>query len=82
MANHYHLAVETPLPNLAEGMRWLQGPFGMRFNRFRAENGRLLQGRYKSLIVDPGEGLGPLCHYIHLNPVRANLCGIDDLVRG
>jgi putative transposase len=71
MANHYHLAVETPLPNLAEGMRWLQGTFGMRINRFRAEKCHLFQGRYKSLIVEPGERLEPLCHYIHLNPVRA-----------
>jgi hypothetical protein len=71
MANHYHLAVETPVPNLAEGMRWLQGTFGLRFNRFRTENGHLFQGRYKSLIVEPGEGLGPLCHYIHLNHVQA-----------
>ena len=23
MSNHYHLVVETPLPNLVEGMRWL-----------------------------------------------------------
>ena len=81
MDNHYHLAVETPLPNLGEGMRWLQGTFGMRFNRFRAENGHLFQGRYKSLVVDPGEGLGPLCHYIHLNPVRAKTGAVDDLVR-
>ena len=32
MSNHYHLAVETPEGNLVEGMRWLQGTFGIRFN--------------------------------------------------
>jgi putative transposase len=32
MRNHYHLAVETPEGNLVEGMRWLQGTFGIRFN--------------------------------------------------
>ncbi|MCW5549920.1 MAG: transposase [Opitutaceae bacterium] len=74
MSNHYHLAVSTPRANLVEGMRWLQGTFSVRFNRLRNEQGHLFQGRYKSLIVDPGEGLGPLCHYIHLNPVRARLC--------
>src|SRR5690606_32622137 len=26
MSNHYHLAVETPEPNLVAGMQWLQGP--------------------------------------------------------
>ena len=46
MRNHFHLAVETPLPNLAEGMHWLQGTFATRFNRYRGERGHLFQGRY------------------------------------
>lgn len=79
MSNHFHLAVETPQANLVEGMRWLQGTYATRFNRFRTERGHLFQGRYKSLIVDRFEGLGPLCHYIHLNPVRAGLCGAPEL---
>ena len=73
MSNHYHLAITTPQANLVDGMRWLQGTFAVRFNRFRGERGHLFQGRYKSLLVDPADGLGPLCHYIHLNPVRARL---------
>jgi putative transposase len=52
-------------------MRWLQGTFSVRFNRLRDERGHLFQGRDKSRLVDPEGGLGPLCHYIHLNPVRA-----------
>ncbi len=79
MSNHYHLAIETPQANLVEGMRWLQGTFSVRFNRLRREQGHLFQGRYKSLIVEPGEGLGRLCHYIHLNPVRAQLCPVAEL---
>ncbi len=79
MSNHYHLALSTPGANLVEGMRWLQGTFSARFNRFRGVHGHLFQGRYKSLIVDPDGGLGPLCHYIHLNPVRARLCAMEEL---
>jgi REP element-mobilizing transposase RayT len=79
MTNHYHLAIETPEPNLVDGMSWLQGTFATRFNRLRKEHGHLFQGRYKSLIVDPGRGLGAVCHYIHLNPVRAGLCEVTDL---
>jgi REP element-mobilizing transposase RayT len=79
MSNHYHLAIETPKGNLVDGMRWLQVTFAMRFNRFRKENGHLFQGRYKSLIVDPGDSLGPLCHYIHLNPVRARIVTAEAL---
>ena len=80
MSNHYHLALETPRLNLVDGMRWLQGTFATRFNRLRDERGHLFQGRYKSLVVDP-DGLGALCHYIHLNPLRARLCAAGDLAR-
>ncbi|MBI2496602.1 MAG: transposase [Opitutae bacterium] len=73
MRNHFHLAVETPEPNLSAGMKWLQGTWAMRFNRFRGEVGRPFQGRYKALHVEPGEALAQVCHYIHLNPVRARV---------
>lgn len=79
MSNHYHLAVSTPKANLVDGMQWLQGTFAVRFNRLRKECGHLFQGRYKSLLVDPDGGLGPLCHYIHLNPARAKLRPVTEL---
>jgi REP element-mobilizing transposase RayT len=78
MSNHYHLCVETPEPNLVEGMRWLQGTFSVRFNRLRREQGHVFQGRYKALVVDP-ETVGAVCHYIHLNPVRAGLVKAEAL---
>lgn len=71
MRNHFHLAIETPEPNLSEGMRWLQATWAARFNRFRGEVGRPFQGRYKALHVEPGHALAQVAHYIHLNPVRA-----------
>src|SRR4051812_10089801 len=55
MSNHYHLAVETPLGNLATGMHWLQSTFATRFNRYRDERGHAFQGRYKSLLVERGD---------------------------
>lgn len=79
MGNHYHLALETPHGNLVAGMHWLQGTFANRFNRFRGAHGHLFQGRYKSLLVEEGERLGTLCHYIHLNPARADLVPIAHL---
>ena len=73
MRNHFHLAVETPEPNLSEGMRWLQGTWAVRFNRFHGEAGRPFQGRYKALHVEPGHSLAQVAHYIHLNAVRAKI---------
>jgi putative transposase len=81
MGNHYHLALETPDGNLVAGMQWLQATFANRFNRFRGEHGHLFQGRYKSLLVEPGDPLGLLCHYIHLNPVRAGIVSPEQLQR-
>jgi REP element-mobilizing transposase RayT len=69
MRNHFHLAVETPEPNLSEGMKWLQGTWAARFNRFHGEAGRPFQGRYKALHVQPGHVMAQVGHYIHLNPV-------------
>lgn len=79
MGNHYHLAVETPQGNLVAGMQWLQSTFANRFNKLRGERGHLFQGRYKALLVEPGEALGQVCHYIHLNPVRAGLIEVARL---
>ncbi len=73
MRNHYHLALETPEGNLVAGMQWLQATFANRFNQLRQERGHLFQGRYKGLLVEEGSPLAQVCHYIHLNPVRAGL---------
>ena len=81
MGNHYHLAVETPLGNLVAGMQWLQSTFANRFNKLRDAHGHLFQGRYKALLVEDGEALGQVCHYIHLNPVRAGIVEAPNLAR-
>ena len=79
MSTHYHLALETPKGNLVTGMQWLQATFANRFNRLRAAHGHLFQGRYKSLLVEEGAPLGQVCHYIHLNPVRAGVATVAAL---
>lgn len=78
MSNHYHLCLETPQPNLVAGMKWLQATFSLRFNRYRHERGHLFQGRYKALLVEDS-AVGSVCHYIHLNPVRAGLTDVPRL---
>jgi hypothetical protein len=73
MRNHFHLAVEIAEPNLSDGMKWLQGTWIRRYNGYRHLVGRPFQGRYKALLAEPGEHFGWVCHYIHLNPVRAGV---------
>ena len=77
MRNHFHLAIELEEPNLSEGMKWLQGTWIRRFNRFRGWIGRPFQGRYKALVVEPGHSFARVCHSIHLNPVRAGVVTAD-----
>ncbi len=79
MGNHYHLALETPEANLVEGMRWLQGTFGNRFNAFRKERGHVFQSRYKGLLIEEGHPMFGLVNYIHLNPVRAGMVALEKL---
>lgn len=71
--NHYHLALETPEPNLVEGMHWLQGTFATRLNRFHRQHGRVFQGRYKALLIEDASYLAYFTDCIHLNPVRAGI---------
>jgi len=79
MRNHFHLALETPEPNLSEGVKWLQGTWVSRFNRLRKIQGRPFQGRFKSLLVQPGHSLAEVSHYIHLNPVRAKVVSVEEV---
>ncbi|MDZ8119381.1 transposase [Pontiella agarivorans] len=73
MRNHYHFLLETPEPNLVDGMRWLQGTYTKRFNIRYKLWGHLFQGRYKALVVDPQqEYFRTVGNYIHLNPARAH----------
>jgi REP element-mobilizing transposase RayT len=79
MGNHDHFMLETPEANLVAGMRWFQATWTIRFNRRHRLSGHLLQGRYKAVVVDPEEGayFAVLSDYIHLNPVRAGLVGLE-----
>lgn len=79
MSNHYHLAIETPEPNLAAGMQWLQNSVTRRFNVRHRQWGRVFGDRYKAVLVEGRAGYyyASLLDYIHLNPVRASLVRPD-----
>lgn len=73
MGNHYHLLIETPDGNLAQGMRQFNGVYTQRFNRLHARVGHVFQGRYKAILVQKDSYLLELARYIVLNPVRAGM---------
>jgi len=45
MSNHFHLVIETPSPNLVEGMKWFPGVYTRRFNLRHKLFGHLFSGR-------------------------------------
>lgn len=73
MSNHYHLLLETPLGNLSQIMRHINGAYTIYFNKKYQRSGHLFQGRYKAIVVDKDEYAVELSRYIHLNPVRAGI---------
>jgi putative transposase len=74
MDNHFHLLIETPLPNLSEGMKILNGSFTQFFNWRHIRVGHLFQGRFHAILVEKNSYLLELCRYIPLNAVRAGMC--------
>ncbi len=73
MSNHYHLLLETPLPNLSDGMRFLNGQYAQKFNFSHNRVGHLFEKRFGSHVVERDLYLLELTRYIALNPVRAGL---------
>jgi len=73
MDNHYHLFVETLLPNITEGMHYLNTSYSNWFKARHKIVGVIFQGRYKSILVDEVAYGMRLSAYIHLNPIRAHI---------
>ena len=71
--NHYHVLLETPEANLAQGMRLVNGMFAQRFNARYQRHGHVFQGPYGAVLIEDDDHLLEVCRYIALNPVRAGL---------
>src|SRR5206468_2189989 len=67
MGNHYHLLLETPLPNLSRGMHRLNGAYSQCFNRRHQRVGHVLQGRFTAILVERESYLLELARYVPLN---------------
>lgn len=71
MSNHYHLLIETGMPSLSKGMKYINGSYTQAYNRLHQRVGHVFQGRYKAILVEKDNYLLELSRYIVLNPVRA-----------
>jgi REP element-mobilizing transposase RayT len=74
MSNHVHLLLETPEPNLAQGMQRFHGRYAELFNERHGRVGHLFERRYgSSLCMEPAQ-FARVAAYIAANPVTAGLC--------
>jgi putative transposase len=73
MPNHFHLLLETKLPNLSRIMHFIKGSYTTYYNIRYHRTGHLFQGRFKSIVVDKDSHFLELSRYLHLNPVRAGI---------
>ncbi len=75
MSNHYHLLLRPLVEGgVAKFMTKINTGFTMYFNKRYERSGHLFQGRYKHKEIDTESSLLYVSAYIHLNPVRANIC--------
>jgi putative transposase len=73
MVNHFHLLLEPRQFPLSRMMHQLNSSYSQSFNRRHERVGHLLQGRFKSPMIDGDAYLRRVLRYIVLNPVRAGL---------
>jgi putative transposase len=78
MTNHYHLIIETPEKNLSKIMHHINSSYTTYININRKRSGHLMQGRFKSIVVEKDCYLLELSRYLHLNPVRANMTQLPE----
>jgi hypothetical protein len=64
--------------NLQEFMRHFNISCTSYFNRQYKRAGHLYQGRYESFLIDGDSYLQEVSRYIHLNPVRVEVHGLQD----
>ena len=72
MDNHYHLLIETPLGNLSQGMKYLNGCYTQYFNKMHKRVWPFIcRVDIKVFLVEKDSYLLELSRYIVLNTVRA-----------
>src|SRR4051794_27447947 len=70
LGNHYHLLLETPLANLSDGMRNLNGQYAKAFNARHGRKHHVFGQRFWSRVIESEEDYSTCVDYIVHNPVH------------
>lgn len=80
MPNHFHLLIKQLKDNgISNYIRKVSNSYAKYFNVKNKRVGPLLQGPFKSLLMETDEQLIHVSRYIHINPYLANLIKRDQL---
>jgi putative transposase len=71
----YHIIVETTKANLSLGMRQVNGVYTKRVNAKHNNGGQVLDGRFKSIIIEKSRWLQEMIRWIAVLPVKLRLAG-------
>lgn len=74
MTTHYHAVIETREADLSRGMQRINSVYVRSYNDRWERFGTLVSGRFGSRTIETEEYFFTACHYVFLNPVRAELC--------
>lgn len=78
MPNHIHLQIKTNKDNLSKIMQSLQVRYSSYFCKKYDYAGHLSQGRFYSKCVENDQYILDLQRYIHQNPMKAKISGVED----
>jgi hypothetical protein len=76
MNTHYHLLVRTPEANISQAIQWLNGSYGIWFNKSHDRSGHLFGERFKAILVENGARGIEVSVYIHMNPAATTALGL------
>jgi REP element-mobilizing transposase RayT len=70
MGNHFHLVVETPAPNLSDGMRDLNGGYARAFNERHSRRDHVFGRRFWAKLIESEEQYTATVEYVLNNPLH------------
>jgi REP element-mobilizing transposase RayT len=75
MSNHAHMLIKVSTVPLSKIMQGIQQSYTGQYNHAHERTGHVFEQRYKAFLCHNESQILETLHYIHYNPVRANMAG-------
>jgi len=73
LPDRYSFVVEAPRGDLATGMRRLSSGYTRHANHQNKHSGRIFQGPWRAVLLEPDAWLLPICRHVVLQPVTSGV---------